>query len=133
MLAGDAQRVLSPVLDWPHISVLVVDRDPAVGAAVVTMLRIMGVGIVEFATSREGALGACSEQHFDVALVDLQFDAADRGVALAASLRAASRDVAVVFMSGSRRPSTLAEAAVFLPKPFATGNLRAAMLCALSA
>jgi CheY-like chemotaxis protein len=120
------------VLNWRNISVLVVDADHAVGAVAVTMLRIIGVGTAEFVTSRQAAHEACSEQHFDVALVDLHLEG-DGGIEVASSLRSASRDIVVVFMSASPRPSTLAEAAVFLPKPFETGNLNAALVRALSA
>jgi CheY-like chemotaxis protein len=132
MLPRDALREGSHMLDWPNISVLVVDEAPDLGTAIVRLLRVIGVGNAEFAKSGEAAHEACSEQHFDVAFVDLPFEAVDRGIALAASLRTASRDLAVVFMSASPRPRTLASDALCLLKPFESGNLRAAMMRALS-
>ncbi len=99
------------------VTVLVADDEPDVGEMVRTILELKGAD-VRAVNSGEGAVAACKENHFDVALIDFSMPGLS-GHKLGRELLAAQPDLNLIFMSGREvdvDPDT--PIADFLKKPF---------------
>jgi CheY-like chemotaxis protein len=106
------------------MNILLVDDQQSVREVAARVLRRGGHVVFE-ARSSSDALAIAAQHHIDALVTDLVLPAVD-GISLTESVRALLPDVAVVMMSG-RAPDRLVRNAVFLPKPFDVGALRAAL------
>lgn len=110
--------------------VLVVDDEPAIAAAVATILRTSGVEVFT-ASSAEDAMSILAREarEFDLLLTDVDMPGVD-GRELAAWARDAHPDLAVLFMTGgAAHPQSLS--GPVLRKPFHPDELEAAVRAAI--
>jgi CheY-like chemotaxis protein/nitrogen-specific signal transduction histidine kinase len=123
----------------PAIAVLIVEDDPAVRAVATTIFERFGARVAAVDNGEE-ALALLREGHpCDLLFSDIVLGPGMDGFALGRAVRAAHPRVAVLFTSGYNEAS--AECARspelsgcdLLPKPYAIGPLRAAVLKALAA
>lgn len=108
----------------PALRVLVVEDDPAVLAATVEMLQLLGHWVAGV-KSAEVARDRFIDGAFDVLLTDIGLPALS-GIDLVEILQA-QRKLRVIFATGRPRPSQPMPGTVWLQKPFGIDELSAAL------
>ena len=130
--AGHASHELAPVVAAGGRTVLVVDDEPSVRAAIARYLRTLG-HTVALADSGHGALAAIAERPFDAVLLDLRMmDMPGDAVYAELARRDPAQAARVVFVSGdvqSGAARTFVERTgrPWLAKPFLLENLAATL------
>lgn len=108
----------------PALRVLVVEDDPAVLAATVEMLQLLGHWVAGV-KSAEVARDRFIDGAFDVLMTDIGLPALS-GIDLVEILQA-QRKLRVIFATGRPRPSQPMPGTVWLQKPFGIDELSAAL------
>ena len=136
--AGKDARPRPPIADAPHASglVLVVDDDPSMRRALERRLQSAGYQVLAFASAQDFLDSAPTLAGAACIVSDVRMPGLS-GLDLQASLTRAQRDLPTIFISGHGDIATSvhamkAGAVSFLPKPFSTGELLAAVADALA-
>jgi CheY-like chemotaxis protein len=136
--AGDGMRADSAAV-LPAIAVLIVEDDPAVRAVATTIFERFGARVAAVDNGEEALAMLREGQPCDLLFSDIVLGPGMDGFALGRAVRAAYPGVAVLFTSGYNEASEECARSPelsgcdLLPKPYAIGPLRAAVLKALAA
>ena len=105
--------------------VVVADNDPEVTDLLVSDLQAEGHDVVGIAAGGERALELCLEQRPDVLVIDYRMPPGPNGIEIAARLREAAPEVAVVLYTNYRRSDIRVDAERLGARFLMKGNIRA--------
>ncbi|MCW5759811.1 MAG: response regulator [Phenylobacterium sp.] len=126
--AAEAKGLAAPA---PPLALLVVEDDPDLSASIVEALTDAGHLVVATASTAAGAAVLAGQHAIDFAILDVELDGADDGVALARDLYA-RWNLKALFISGGPNAHLveLDVALGFVGKPFTAAELLAAVTLA---
>src|ERR1700761_332551 len=109
------------------ISVLVIEDEETWAHQIMYDLKQFGFNVVACADTIEDALPAITANNFDVALLDINLNGKNSGIALG-KLISQTIKKPFIFITGSLEDDTVAEAALALPSAFLTKPFNPASL-----
>ena len=127
MLAPYSQRGENVTLDSPVV--MIVDDEAPVRTSIAAMLDLEGYAVVEARTGDE-AIEIMRRQGVDAVISDIRMPGPVDGLGLADWMANNAPAVALLLMSGKRRPAALKQlppATQFLQKPFRMQDLLSAL------
>jgi PAS domain S-box-containing protein len=115
--------------------VLAVDDEPALRFVLERLMKRYGFAVTTVGSIAE-ALDVLRSRRVDILVTDVVLGAGESGAVLAPEARKLQPDLPVIFISGFTRQelslTTLGEGDWFIPKPFPTADLKAALQSALA-